>query len=364
VTDAELLALHREIVAIPSLSGQEGVLADRLIVLLGEKGVAATRFENSLFATAGSGPVVCLNSHLDTVPPSPGWTRPPHVPSVVDGRVHGLGSNDAKASVAAMTAAFLRLAARGEGLGVRVLLALSAEEEIGSKGTERLVPELARLALSPSAVIVGEPTGLDVATAQKGLLVLELVAAGQACHAANGRSFGAANALRTLARDLVALDGVDLGPEHPRLGPVTLEPTMASGGTARNIVPGLASCILDVRCNPEPAPEEIVARLRAAVAGELKVASSRLRPVEIAEDHPLVRAALAARPAARTFGSRGLSDLVFFRGIPGIKVGPGRTERSHTPDEYVLESEILEGGRFYEDAVLGCRSFLGEGRAA
>jgi acetylornithine deacetylase len=364
VTDAELLALHREMVAIASPSGGEGPLAEFVAGFLAARGVAAERFENSVFAAAGRGPTVCLNSHLDTVPASPAWTRPPQRPDVENGRVYGLGSNDAKGAAAAMTAAFLRLAARGEAAGVRVVLALAAEEEVGSKGTERLLPELARRGLRPDAAVVGEPTGLDVATAQKGLLVLELVAAGQACHAAHGRALGAANALRTLARDLVALDAVDLGPAHPRLGPVTLEPTMARGGTARNMVPAEASCILDVRVNPEPAPEEIVARLRSAVSGELRVASDRLRPYEIAEDHPLVRAALAARPGARTFASRGLSDLVFFTGIPGIKAGPGRSERSHTPDEYILEDEVLEGARFYERLALGCRSFLGEGRDA
>ncbi|MDD5563567.1 MAG: M20/M25/M40 family metallo-hydrolase [Thermoanaerobaculaceae bacterium] len=364
MTDAELLALHREMVAVPSLSGQEGPLAEFLVGFLAARGVGVERFENSLFAVAGQGPVVCLNSHLDTVPASPGWTRPPHRPQVEDGRVYGLGSNDAKGAGAAMTAAFLRLAARGPDLGVRVVLALAAEEEVGSKGTERLVPELARRGLRPDAVVVGEPTDLEIATSQKGLLVLELVTAGRACHAAHGRALGAPNALRALARDLVALDAVDLGPAHPRLGPVTLEPTMARGGTARNMVPAEASCVLDVRVNPDPAPEEIVARLRAAVSGELRVASDRLRPYEIAEDHPLVRAALAARPQARTFASRGLSDLVFFTGIPGIKVGPGSSERSHTPDEFVLEGEVLEGARFYERLVLGSRAFLGEGRAA
>ncbi len=364
MTDAELLALHREMVAIPSLSGQEGPLADFLGEFLAARDVVAHRFGNSVFAVAGRGPVVCLNSHLDTVPASPAWTRPPHQPAVEGGRVYGLGSNDAKGAAAAMTVAFLRLAGRGDELGVRVLLALAAEEEVGSKGTERLVPELGRRGLRPAAVVVGEPTDLEVATSQKGLLVLELLAKGQACHAAHGRALGAPNALRALARDLVAIDAVDLGPAHPRLGPVTLEPTMASGGTARNMIPAEASCILDVRTNPDLAPEEIAARLQAAVSGEVRVASARLRPYEIADDHPLVLAALAARPQARTFGSRGLSDLVFFAGIPGIKVGPGRSERSHTPDEFVFEDEVLEGARFYERLVLGCRSFLGEGRAA
>lgn len=364
MNDADLLALHREMIAIPSLSGQEGPLASYLERRLADAGVQTHRLGNSLYAVAGRGSVVCLNSHLDTVPASPSWTRPPHEPTVVDGRVFGLGSNDAKASVAAMTAAFLRLARRREELGVRVLLALSAEEEIGSKGTEVLVPELVRQGLKPDAVIVGEPTDLHVATAQKGLLVLELCAKGQACHAAHGRALGAANALRTLARDLVALEGADLGPSHPRLGPVTLEPTMAKGGTARNMVPAEASCILDVRTNPQLPPGEIVALLRAVISGELRVISDRLRPCEIAPDHPLVAAALHARPEARTYGSRGLSDLVFFSGIPGIKVGPGSSERSHTPDEYVLESEVIEGAQFYEKVVLACREFLGTGRAA
>ncbi len=364
MTDAELLALHREMVTIPSVSGQEGPLADHLQRRLAGAGVEARRLGHNLYAVVGNGPVVCLNSHLDTVPASPSWTRPPHEPVVVDGRVFGLGSNDAKAAAAAMTAAFLRLAGRREGLGVRLLLALSAEEEIGGKGTEVLVPELVRQGLRPDAVIVGEPTDLEVATAQKGLLVLELRGEGQSCHAAHGRALGAPNALRNLARDLVALEAVDLGPAHPRLGPVTFEPTMAKGGTARNMVPAEASCILDVRTNPQPEPGEIVARLRAVISGELRVISERLRPYEIAPDHPLVAAALRARPQARTFGSRGLSDLVFFSESPGIKVGPGSSERSHTPDEYVLESEVLEGARFYEKVVLACREFLGTGRAA
>jgi acetylornithine deacetylase len=162
----------------------------------------------------------------------------------------------------------------------------------------------------------------------------------------------------------VALERVELGPSHPALGPITLEPTVVAGGTARNMVPAEASCVLDVRVNPEPGPDEVVARLRRAVAGELRVLSKRLRPVQIGEGHPLVAAALRARPAARTFGSRGLSDLVFFQGIPGIKVGPGRSERSHTPDEHVLESEVLEGARFYESLVRECRAFLVDGRAA
>jgi acetylornithine deacetylase len=271
--------------------------------------------------------------------------------------VYGLGSNDAKASVAAMVAAFLRLREKESALKCRVMLTLVVEEETGGKsgkGTELLLAELGRRGLMPQAVLVGEPTGLDLAVAQKGLLVLEMRAEGQACHAAHGRALGAVNAVRKLARDLMAIDRVDLGPPHPRLGPVTVEPTVIAGGTARNMIPAEASCFLDVRTNPQPDQAATAALLRSVLQGELRVVSDRLSPCEIDPNHLLVRAAQRARPSAALFGSRGLSDMVFFAqaGIPALKVGPGETERSHTPDEFVLESEVLAGGRFYEDAAL------------
>lgn len=346
--DAALLALHRALVATPSVSGAEGPLCTALLELLARAGVPGERHGDNLFALAGTtGPLLAFNSHLDTVPASPAWTRDPYAVAVVDGRVYGLGSNDAKASAAALTAAFLRVAPEATRLGIRLLLTLSAQEEVGGKGSEALVGELARRGLEPDAVVVGEPTALEIAIAQKGLLVLELRARGDACHAAHGHALGARNAIRALARDLVALDAVPLGPPHPTLGPVTLQPTVLAGGTARNMVPVTATCLLDVRTNPHPSQRATFELLRAACAEELALVSDRLAPYEIAADHPLVRAALRARPAARLFGSRGLSDLVFFR-CPGIKVGPGVTERSHTADEFVLESEIREGAAFYE----------------
>lgn len=351
MTDAELLALHREIVGIPSVSGEEGPLCDALEGRLRETGIRTWRFGNNLLALHGRGPVLCLNTHLDTVPPSPAWTRPPHEVQVAEGRVYGLGSNDAKASVAAMCAAFLRCREGAASERVSLLLCLSAQEEIGGKGTEAVVPELAALGIAPAAVVVGEPTALDIAVWQKGLLLLELEEEGRVCHAAHARALGATNAIRSLALDLAAMDGVNLGPIHPYLGSVTLEPTVLQGGTARNMIPGRAACVLDIRTVPGMPSGDLVQRLQSAVSGRLRVLSDRLEPCEIAPDHPLVRAALASRPESRMIGSRGVSDLVFFRGIPGIKVGPGQTERSHTPDEFVLESEIVEAAGFYERLV-------------
>jgi acetylornithine deacetylase len=347
----EILGLHAAITGIPSVSGEEGALADFLGELLERNGVPAARLGSSLLATLGEGPVLLFDTHLDTVPPAPGWTRDPWEVRTAGERIYGLGANDAKAAAAAMLAAFL--AFKDAELPFTLALALVEAEETRGTGTEAVLAELARRGSGLDAAVVGEPTGLDVALAQKGLLVLELVARGDACHAAHARALGAANAARRLARDLVALEAVEheLGPTHPLLGPITLEPTTLRAGTARNVVPGEATAVLDVRTTPAVEPRQVVERLAAAVASEVRVVSDRLRPRETAESSTLVRAALAARPEARLFGSPTLSDLVFMDGIPAIKCGPGESARSHTPDEYVLEREVLAGARFYARLV-------------
>lgn len=355
MNDVDLLALHARLVATNSVSRDEGRAADLVARLLEEHGVSPIRVGHNVAAVHGptGAPVLHLCSHLDTVPASAAWTRDPWTPTTESGRVYGLGSNDAKASVAGMISAFLEL--KGAGLPLRLVLALTAEEEVGGKGAETLLPELKARGLSPDAALIGEPTALDLAVAQKGLLVCELRAEGKSVHAAHARALGTPNPVRLLARDLVAIEAVDLGPDDPDLGPVTLEPTVLVGSAARNLVPAEASCILDVRVNPTPAPEEIADRLRALVRhGKLNVLSSRLRPQSTPTDAPIVKACLAARPEARTFGSRGVSDWCFYGGVPAVKVGPGATERSHTADEWIGIEEVLAGAAFYAAAA---RSF-------
>jgi acetylornithine deacetylase len=365
VNDGQLLELHREIVAIPSVSHHEKAVCDFLESWLARRGAAPIRIGNNVCALLGeTGPILALNSHFDTVDANPGWTMPPHEPHVADGKVHGLGSNDAKASVAAMTAAFLRLRDQVPRAGFRLLLALVCEEETGGDGAELVVPELVRRGLRPDAAVIGEPTGLEIAVAQKGLLIVELSRKGRACHAAHAKTLGIRNPIADLASDLVAVSRIDLGPAHPLLGEATLEPTVIAGGSARNSVPAEATCILDLRTNPSPSHEEIVTRLQATGA-VIRVVSDRLRPYAIDAGSPIVEAARRARPEAPLIGSRGVSDLVFFAaaGVPCIKVGPGRTERSHTANEFVLESEILDGARFYEQLALAY-AFKGEKRGA
>ena len=350
---AELVALHREVVRTPSVSGSEEPLMAFSASFLERHGVRVERVGGSLFAWTGApavagAPLLLLNSHLDTVPVCPGWSRDPFAAEVAGERIFGLGSNDAKASVAAMIAATI---AHAEGRGIAVALALVRDEERKSAGTEEIVAELARRGLAPAAVVIGEPTGLDVAVAQKGLLVLELVARGEAAHAAHARALGARNAANALARDLVAIEALlagVAGPVDPLLGRSTVEPTILSGGTARNVVPAEARAVLDCRTVPVESTDALRARLAEVVEGELVVLSDRLRPVATATNLELVAAARRARPEAKLYGSATLSDMAFFAGTPAIKVGPGESERSHRPDEFVTVAELLAGASFYE----------------
>jgi acetylornithine deacetylase len=368
--EREVLALHRAITAIRSVSGEEGELAGFVEEWWRRRGLAPLRLGNSLLLLspapalpelATPPPLLLLDTHLDTVPPAPGWTRDPWDSRPAGGKVYGLGANDAKAAVAGMMAAFAAFAEVE--LPFTLALALVEGEETRGTGTAAVLEELARQGRRPAAAVIGEPTGLDLAVAQKGLLVLELVARGDACHAAHARALGAANAARRLARDLVALEAVDLGPPHERLGPMTLEPTQLRAGTARNVIPGEATAVLDVRTTPALVAAEVVARIRQAVSGEVRVLSDRLVPRETAAGAAVVEAARRVRPEARLYGSATLSDMVFMADIPAVKCGPGESERSHTADEFVWESEVIAGARFYSRLV-GSFAELQAGMAA
>ena len=357
-----LLALHRDLVATPSVSGDEVASVALLCSFLQDHGATVERVGGSLVAWTGKAPVngdvesvplVVLNTHVDTVPPAPGWTREPYRAASEAGKVFGLGANDAKASVAAMLGAFL--AVSEVDLPFALALMLVRGEETKSVGTAEVVAEFNRRGLVPAMAIVGEPTGLDFAVAQKGLLIVELVARGEAAHAAHARTLGVRNAIVALARDLAAVAALsvqDGGALDPYLGRATVEPTVVSGGSARNVVPAEARAVLDCRTVPAEAPEALLARLRAVVESELVVLSDRLVPVATDASSALVAAALRARPEAQLYGSATLSDLTFFRGVPAVKVGPGRSERSHRPDEFVLEDEIVAGAQFYEQLLL------------
>ena len=332
--------LLRQLIARPSFSRDEGATADLLVERLAARGAAPQRLHNNVWARSEgydpARPTLLLNSHHDTVRPAAGYTRDPFAPTVEGDRLYGLGSNDAGASLVALTEVFLALRTRP--LPFNLVLALSAEEEVtGAQGLRALLPELGRIDMA----LVGEPTSMQAAVAERGLVVLDCTARGRSGHAARGEGI---NALYIALDDIARLRSLRFERESEVLGPVGIAVTQIAAGTQHNVVPDTCRFTVDVRTTDAYTNEETVALLRAALASEVVPRSTHLSASAVGDDHPLVRAARAA--GRRTFVSPTLSDRASMP-FPALKMGPGDSERSHTADEYVLLSQIEEGIAVY-----------------
>jgi len=341
------LKLLEQLVAIPSVSGEEAAVATFLEETARGWGLDAVRDDTSVrieVRGGASGPTLALVSHLDVVPPGAGWTRDPFTPTLEGDRLYGRGSGDAKASVAAMVTAAKDLA-EADGLeSGRLLVILGYGEETRNTTMERAVERAGPI----DAAVVGEPTNLDIATAQRGLMMVDLVARGDQRHAGYAAADGGfVNAALVLARDLLKLEDLFHGRAHPVLGRTTATPTMLDAGVSRNVTPPVAKAILDVRSTPDWTHEEIAALLRERLDSEVVVTSGRLVPCETPADSRVLAAAARARPEAARFGSPTCSDWVFLRHVDAIKAGPGTSRRSHTPDEYVDLPEVTAARGFY-----------------
>jgi acetylornithine deacetylase len=340
------VALLAELVAIPSVSGSEEAVARHVEATVRGWGLDVVRDETGVKVEVRGlrpGPTLALVSHLDVVPPGEGWTRDPWTPSIEDGRLYGRGSGDAKASVAAMLHAVRDLALAGGPRHGRVLVVLGFGEE--TRHTS--MPAALATVGTVDAALVGEPTNLDLAIAQRGLMMVDLVAHGDQRHAgyAAGEQFH--NAAVELAHDLVRLGTLCQDRPHPVLGRVSLTPTMVDAGVSRNVTPPTARAVLDIRSTPAWPHDDIAAELRRALRSEVIVTSTRLIPCETPARSRLLDVAQRARPAARTYGSPTCSDWVFLADRDAIKVGPGTSRRSHTPDECVDLAEVIEARAFY-----------------
>jgi acetylornithine deacetylase len=349
------LTLLERLVAIPSVSGEEGPLALFVEQTAREWGLDAVRDETSVRVEVrgrAPGPTLALVSHLDVVPPGAGWTRDPFTPAVEGARLYGRGSGDAKASVAAMLCAGADLHQSGLAAG-HVVGILGDGEETRNTTMEQAVAVAGEI----HGAVVGEPTNLEPATAQRGLMMVDLVAEGDQRHAAYAAAEGEfRNAALVLARDLLRLEGLFDSRTHPTLGRTTATPTMLEAGVSRNVTPPVARAILDVRSTPDWTHEEIADLLRSRLASRVEVTSRRLVPCETPGGSRLLAAARRVRPQASPFGSATCSDWVFLRHTDAIKCGPGTSRRSHTPDEYVDLPEVTEARRFYADLA---RAYLG-----
>ena len=343
-------------VAVKSVSGEEAALADLIAAQLTAAGCEVRREGNNIWSEIGdaSRPRLLLNSHLDTVPPGEGWTGDPWLPRRLADRLIGLGANDAKGCVTAMIEAALavgRHCRQGGHLGGTIVLALTAQEETAGEGLAEILDRLRPI----DAAVVGEPTGLNPMTAQRGLLILEATARGRSAHPGNTPPQAAENAIVAAAEDVLRLREFDWGKSHPRLGAPHGNVTMIRGGIAHNVIPDACQFCIDVRTTPLESHPALYARLKGFLQSELAIRSQRLVPIETPEDSPIVQAACAAT-GREPQGSGTMSDMVFLAGTPAVKIGPGQSNRSHTRDEFILESELIDGANAYSEII---RSYFG-----
>lgn len=343
--------LLRELIAIPSVSGEEAEIAVFIEETARRWGLDVTRDAHGVRVEVqgwGIGPTIALASHLDVVPPGSGWTRDPFVPVIEGTRLYGRGSGDAKASVAAMLYAAKDLVDSGGMDNGRLLVLLGFGEETKNTTMGAAVD----IAGEIDAAVIGEPTNLEFAIAQRGLLMVDLLAQGDQRHAgyaSNNEEF--TNAAIVLAGDLLKLENVFQARSHPVLGRATATPTMLEAGVGRNVTPPVARAVLDVRSTPDWTHEELAEQLRRSLTCDVIVTSRRLIPCETPPNSRLLATASRLRPDAAHFGSPTCSDWVFFRECDAFKCGPGTSRRSHTADEYVDLPEVTAARSFYGELV-------------
>jgi len=337
---ADAIGLLETLIATPSPSRGEARTADLLAAFLADRGVAVGRLYNNVYARCErfdpAKPTLLLNSHHDTVKPSASYTRDPFAPDREQGRLYGLGSNDAGGSVVSLAMTFLHYC-RSE-LPFNLLLALVAEEEVmGEHGIRALLPELGPVDMA----LVGEPTRMQAAVGERGLVVLDCTAHGRAGHAARGEGV---NALYIALEDIRWLQHYRFDRVSELLGDIRMTATQISAGTQHNVVPAECRFVVDIRTTDAFSNEETVEIVRRHMTSDAVPRSTRVRASAIAADHPMVAAARAAGRSC--FVSPTTSDMALMP-FPSLKMGPGDSARSHTADEYILESEIDEGIRLY-----------------
>ena len=343
---AEATELLQQLIRTPSFSREEINTANLIEEFLRRHTIPAHRQGNNVWAVSpefdAQKPTILLNSHHDTVRPGAAWSYPPFGALLEGDKLTGLGSNDAGASAVSLLAVFRYFYDQPQAFNL--ICAITAEEEIsGANGIKSILPRLGKIDLG----IVGEPTGMHAAVAEKGLLVLDGVARGRTGHAARDEGD---NALYKALDDSAWLRSYQFPQVSPLLGPVKITVTQISAGTQHNVVPDECRYVVDIRTNECYTNEEILATVRAHVQAEITPRSTHLQSSGLSLAHPIVRKALAMGKTA--YGSPTLSDQALMR-FATIKMGPGDSARSHAPDEYILVSEIRAGITDYIELLRG-----------
>jgi len=334
-----------DLIQIPAFSGEENLRVSYLEKVLNDQGIVTNKHLNNLWCVnqhfSESKFTILLNSHTDTVKPNKGYTREPHVAEVIDGKLFGLGSNDAGGPLISLMTVFCELYA--ENLPFNLVFAATAEEEIsGKNGIAALWPSLPKIDLA----IVGEPTKMELAVAERGLMVLDCVAKGKAGHAARNEGI---NAIYEALKDIKWFKTHQFPKVSEVLGPVKMSVTVIEAGSQHNVVPAECKFVVDVRVPDTYANEELLQLIKESVLCEVSARSTRLNSSGLPAGHPLFK--VAEQLNIPTYGSPTTSDQSLMPCI-SVKIGPGDSARSHMADEYIFVDELQKAPARYKEILL------------
>lgn len=336
----EALNLLRQLITIPSISGEEKFLADYLTNWLKEKGFKVNRIHNNIWfksKLSADLPTILLNSHMDTVKVVSGWGKDPFIAEETDEYIFGLGSSDAGASMVSLLMAFIELSKIKDRSYNLVMLISAEEENSGPKGISSAIEKIGEIDLA----IVGEPTELQMAICERGLIVLDCVAHGVAGHVAHRNGD---NAIFKAIKDIEILNELKFKKTSKLLGDVQIEVTQIEAGYQHNVIPDVCKFVVDVRTNENYTNEKALQIIDKSIESEVKARSLRLKASFIDPKHSLVRKAMEM--GINTFGSRTMSDQALIP-APSVKIGPGKSSMSHKADEHIEKLQIKKGIDLY-----------------
>lgn len=340
-----MIELLEKLVSIPRVSREEGAAADFLKAHMASLGLDVHRKGNNLWVESepeSDKPCILLNAHIDTVKPAASYTIDPFKPVLSDGKLYGLGTNDCGASLVALLEAYIRLTEKQQ--PYRLIYSATAEEEVSGKGgIEMILPEIGHVDLG----IIGEPTGMQPAVAEKGLMVLDCTSHGKSGHAAREEGV---NAIYEALQSIEWFRSYQFEKISDFVGPVKMSVTMINAGTQHNVVPDTCTFVVDVRNNGLYTNEELLMEIRQHVSCDVQPRSTRLNGSTIALDHPVVARAIGMD--LEPFGSPTISNQTLCP-FTTLKIGPGLSSRSHTADEFIVPSEIKEGLEIYINLLDG-----------